>query len=116
MYKKGINNIGTHLVKDDSPKFYAYYAGYDWVVFCWLFGKMIDLPKGFPMYCIDLKQSLDEKEDSFRIKGSEGYMDLKKHTHYPKQVNYHNALQDAIFCKNLHKFINSLKQWENLKL
>ena len=43
------------------PKFYAYFADYDWVVFCWLFGKMIDLPKRFPMYCIDLKQELDNK-------------------------------------------------------
>jgi len=44
----------------DKPEFYAYYADYDWVVFCWLFGKMMDLPKGFPMYCRDLKQMLDE--------------------------------------------------------
>lgn len=43
------------------PEFYAYYADYDWVVFCSLFGRMIDLPAGFPMYCRDLKQMLDEK-------------------------------------------------------
>ena len=43
-------------VESTKPKFYAYYADYDWVAFSWLFGKMIDLPKGFPMYCIDLKQ------------------------------------------------------------
>ena len=41
--------------------FYGYYSDYDWVVFCWLFGKMIDLPNGFPMYCIDLKQELDNR-------------------------------------------------------
>src|SRR5574342_101830 len=39
---------------------YGYYCDYDWVLFCSLFGRMIDLPKGFPMYCIDLKQQLDE--------------------------------------------------------
>lgn len=44
----------------DNPEIYAYYADYDWVVFCSLFGRMIDLPHGFPMYCKDLKQSLDE--------------------------------------------------------
>lgn len=43
-----------------ETEFYAYYADYDWVVFCSLFGRMIDLPKGFPMYCKDLKQMLDE--------------------------------------------------------
>jgi hypothetical protein len=40
---------------------FGYYSDYDWVLFCSLFGRMIDLPKGFPMYCIDLKQTLDEK-------------------------------------------------------
>ena len=45
------------------PTFYAYYADYDWVVFCKIFGRMIDLPKHFPMYCRDLKQTLDEKVD-----------------------------------------------------
>lgn len=44
-----------------NPEFYTYYGAYDWVVFCWLFGKMIDLPKGFPMYSKDLKELLDEK-------------------------------------------------------
>lgn len=44
-----------------KPEFWGYYADYDWVVFCWLFGAMIDLPKGFPMYCRDLKQLMDEK-------------------------------------------------------
>lgn len=42
------------------PEFWAYYADYDWVVFCQLFGRMIDLPKGFPMYCRDLKQWMDQ--------------------------------------------------------
>lgn len=48
------------FVGDDlHPEFWGYYADYDWVVFCWLFGAMIDLPKGFPMYCRDLKQEID---------------------------------------------------------
>lgn len=38
--------------KRTAPEFYGYYCDYDWVVFCWLFGKMIDLPKDFP--CIAL--------------------------------------------------------------
>ena len=39
-----------------TPEFWGYYSDYDWVVFCWMFGRMIDLPKRFPMYCLDLKQ------------------------------------------------------------
>ncbi len=45
------------FVGDDSkPEFWAYYADYDWVVFCQLFGRMIDLPQHFPKFCLDLKQ------------------------------------------------------------
>lgn len=44
-----------------KPEFWAYYADYDWVVLCQIFGRMIDLPKDWPMYCRDLKQLLDEK-------------------------------------------------------
>lgn len=47
----------------NKADFYAYYADYDWVLFCSLFGRMIDLPMGFPQYCRDLKQMLDERAD-----------------------------------------------------
>lgn len=47
------------FIGDDTPEFWGYYADYDWVVFCWLFGSMIDLPKGWPMYCRDIKQVCD---------------------------------------------------------
>lgn len=46
------------ISKTDKPEFWAYYADYDWVVLCQLYGRMIDLPKGFPMFCRDLKQEL----------------------------------------------------------
>ena len=51
-----------HFVGDDpSPEFWGYYSDYDWVVFCQLFGDMGSLPKGWPYYCSDLRQSLDER-------------------------------------------------------
>jgi hypothetical protein len=43
-----------------KPEFWGFYADYDWVVLCQLFGAMVDLPKGWPMYCRDLKQWADE--------------------------------------------------------
>ncbi len=43
----------------EKPEFWAYYADYDWVALCQLYGTMMDLPKGWPMYCRDLKQLLD---------------------------------------------------------
>ena len=76
-------------IGDDIPEFYGYYADYDWVVFCWLFGSMIDLPKEWPMYCKDLKQILDDlKLDSI-----------------PQSISEHNALVDAIWNEDLHKHI-----------
>lgn len=79
----------------EQPEFYAYYADYDWVLFCSLFGRMIDLPKGFPMYCRDLKQILDEEFPS----------NIKEHPDYPKQSNEHNALSDAGWNLELYEFI-----------
>jgi hypothetical protein len=42
--------------KYGKPEIWAYYADYDWVALCQLFGTMMDLPKGWPMYCRDIKQ------------------------------------------------------------
>ncbi len=104
------------------PEFYGYYADYDWVVFCWLFGKMIDLPNGFPMYCIDLKQILDNKAMFIPITNraftdkyirdfshfDERLQDIKKCPDYPKQTNEHNALADAKWNYELYKFLESI--------
>lgn len=101
------------------PQFYGYYSDYDWVVFCWLFGKMNDLPNGFPMYCIDLKQVLDEKAlrwcgniqqmSSIFCDDFESKLDsIKSCKDYPKQTNEHNALADAKWNFELYKFLNKL--------
>ena len=39
-----------------DPEFWAYYADYDWVALCQLYGTMMELPKGWPMFCRDLRQ------------------------------------------------------------
>lgn len=98
----------------DKPNFYAYYADYDWVVFCQLFGNMMNLPKGFPMFCFDLKQTLNEKVSVFCAKeiqdtSFEGAVKrIKMHKDYPKQTNEHNALADAEWNQKLHKFLNNI--------
>lgn len=102
--------VGSHTY---SPiEFYAYYADYDWVVFCWLFGKMMDLPSGFPMYCKDLKQMLDEKQNQIDLNTSvtEPRKDIKSHKDYPQQdpSKSHNAIEDARWNKQLFKFLNKL--------
>jgi len=94
-----------------KPEFYAYYSAYDWVAFCWIFGKMKDLPKGFPMYCNDLKQMLDQKADktythtqSFDKK----IQCIKDLPYFPKNKNEHHALSDAEFDFELYKFLQNI--------
>jgi len=106
---------------DRNPEFYAYYADYDWVVFCWIFGRMIDLPNGFPKYCRDLKQIMDEKvsflmdKQNRRLPRGTVYRTLneaiyafKGRKDYPAQVNEHNALDDAKWNRDLHKFLEAI--------
>ena len=79
--------------KYGKPEFWGYFADYDWVAFCQLFGTMMDLPKGFPMYCRDIKQWAD-KLDGARI---------------PKpEVEIHHALSDAEWVKETHDFLSKL--------
>lgn len=85
--------------------FYAYYADYDWVLFCSLFGRMIDLPEGFPMYCRDLKQYIDSLADELQIDVEV----IKSDPNYPKLKNEHSALDDARWNKSLHEFLISAK-------
>ena len=78
-----------------KPVFYGYFADYDWVVLCQLFGRMVDLPKGFPYYCRDLKQTMDEL-------GLDGEW---KKANCPDPENEHHALVDARWNMQLHKAI-----------
>lgn len=59
LHRSTIADAVRTFVGEDRPEFWGYYADYDWVVFCWLFGSMVDLPKGWPMYCRDIKQLCD---------------------------------------------------------
>lgn len=98
---------------EEDHEFYAYYADYDWVLFCSLFGRMIDLPKGFPMYCNDLKQELDQKiinaGNCIDRKSFDKHLEYcKSLVSYPKQTNEHDALSDAIWNYELHNFIQSI--------
>lgn len=76
----------------DNPEFWAYYADYDWVVFCQLFGRMLDLPKGWPLYCRDLKQLMVDRG-----------LDLKQ------SDSIHNALEDARWVATTYKQITEAR-------
>ena len=79
----------------EKPEFWAYYADYDWVVLCQLFGRMIDLPKGWPMFCRDVKQRC---------------VDVGNPT-LPKQTSTeHNALADAIWTRQAWDFLELYRE------
>lgn len=87
----------THQIKQfitGTPEFWGYYADYDWVVFCQLFGPMMDLPRRFPMYCNDLKQLCNELGNP----------------QLPDQENTeHHALNDARWNKKAFDFLRNLE-------
>ena len=89
-----LDQIRSGLLKwiGEGPEFWGYYSDYDWVVFCQIFGAMINLPKGWPMYCRDIKQLCD----------SIGNPKL------PKQDSAeHNAIHDARWNMKAFKFLEA---------
>ena len=101
-----IANVAPHLKGDEKPRrfiaddlvafmgekpeIWAYYADYDWVALCQLFGTMMDLPKGWPKYCRDVKQLCDDL----------GNPEL------PKQTSAeHDAMADAIWTREAWEFL-----------
>jgi 3'-5' exoribonuclease Rv2179c-like domain len=78
------------FIGDDRPEFWGYYSDYDWVVFCQIFGAMIHLPKGWPMYCRDIKQWCDQLGNP----------------RLPAQIDSeHHALYDARWNKRAWEFL-----------
>lgn len=75
------------------PEFWAYYCSYDWVALCQLFGTMMDLPRGWPMYCRDVKQLCDDL----------GNPDLP-----PQTSTEHHALADARWTKAAWEFLQTV--------
>jgi hypothetical protein len=121
-YGKTNSEISLDIMEfcsEDNVQFYGYYSSYDWVAFCWLFGKMLDLPKNMARYCRDLKQQLDNKAEQLanRIAYESGnhtvwsnercLADLKSHRDYPKKTESHIAIGDARWNKDLHKFLET---------
>ena len=73
------------------PRFWAYFASYDWVCLCWLMGgRMIDLPVGWPHLVMDFKQSMIERGLT------------EKHLPPKDRRKQHDALEDARWLKRAY--------------
>jgi len=81
--------------READIQIFGYFADYDWVLFCSLFGRMIDLPKGMPMFCMDLKQMMEER----------GLTKEWKQNNCPDPEKEHDALEDAIWNYKLYNKI-----------
>ncbi len=84
------NEVREFLLAGTEVELWADYAAYDHVALAQLWGRMIDLPNGLPMYTNDLQQALRNTPAGFEP---------------PKQVEgLHNALADA------HHVLNVLRE------
>ena len=81
-FVKGCELSGDH----SPPQFVAWYATYDWYLICRLFGGMLNLPKGWRQYCLELQQVYD----------AEGNRVPSMH------ADRHNALVDARWCRDAY--------------
>jgi hypothetical protein len=76
--------------KYGKPVLWGYYSAYDHVALCQIFGTMMELPDGWPMYTRDLKQ----------------YCDSLGNPELPKQgKGEHDALADARWNKLAYEFL-----------
>jgi hypothetical protein len=93
------NAVRDFVLGTDDPELWAWYGAYDHVVLCQLFGRMINLPKGFPMWTNDLKQEVVRLEREYA-------MPITLPT---SKTTAHHALNDALQLRDWHLY---LKQWE----
>lgn len=81
------NEVRDFVLAVEDPELWAYYAAYDHVALCQLFGPMIAWPKGMPMWTHDLMQVWEQAGKPEK----------------PTQGgNVHNALDDARWNQKLY--------------
>jgi 3' exoribonuclease, RNase T-like len=77
--------VRAFLLAVPDVELWAWYGAYDHVVLAQLFGRMIDLPRGVPMWTNDLRQEM------YRLGDPEGGP--------VQECGEHNALEDARHLK-----------------
>lgn len=75
-----------------NPEFWGYYADYDWVIMCQLFGEMMDLPTDWPNLCFDIRQYM-------------WHLEVDREDITIKNEYEHNALADARWNKQAFDFL-----------
>jgi len=84
------NEVRDFILATPGPSLWAWYSAYDHVVLCQLWGQMIKLPKGVPMWTNDLKQECERLGNPRVPQQPEGE---------------HNALADARHNRVIDEFL-----------
>lgn len=87
------DDIRNFVLTEPDPQLWAWYGAYDHVALCQLFGAMIALPEGFPMWTNDLKQECERLGNPQLPEQSDGV---------------HNALADARHNKVRAEYLTDL--------
>ena len=95
-HKQIADEIAEFIIPDGNIEIWTYYGAYDWVAFCQLYGRMIDIPRHIPQFTCELKM----------LHNMVGCPFLPSHTGVK-----HNALGDAFWTSKAHEFlVNRLRQ------
>lgn len=86
-------DINVLVANDPNPEFWAYYASYDWVLMCQLYGNFDNQPDWSRFYVMCLKQLMTMK----------GY----EHPPIMPPRGLHNALADARWNRKLYKALSA---------
>jgi len=81
-----------------DAQFIAYYGAYDWVLFCQLFGGLMNLPKGYAYHYIDLRALFDVV----------GVTKDQVKKNVPQKTGKHNPLVDCEWNKEVHQYLRDM--------
>lgn len=89
------HEVRRFLTQHNGPvELWGYYSAYDHVVLAQLFGPMIKLPAGLPMWTNDIQQA---------------YMQSGCRTDLPRQLGAaHNALEDARWTRDAWRYVHDV--------
>lgn len=102
---KSLESIKQNLIKFIVPDkngiiFWGAWSAYDWVAFGQLFGDMRHLPDGYPYYCNDVIQWMNQ-------------LGLTREFLPPEPENSHNALADAQWVKDSYDALKKYSDNQN---
>lgn len=90
------NEVQGFILSHPRPQMWGWYSDFDQVALAWLFGRMVDLPRGVPMRTNDVQQEADRlgvTDDQLPQQGG----------------GVHDALADARHARVVHDFLIDLE-------